>query len=138
LRNDPIDPTGGMTGGTMRLRSAAGIRYATEGTETMKSAAALSLLAVGAIFAFAVKGHPWFLNFQVLGWVLILTAIAGLVIPRRGRGWLRRTVLVKEAQESEEAKEAGKSPPMATAAESGSTQAQGHVESESIVEFIER
>jgi hypothetical protein len=104
----------------------------------MRSATALSLLAAGAIFAFAVKGHPWFLNFQVLGWVLILTAIAGLVIPRRGRGWLRRTVLVKEAQESEEASEAGESPPAATAAEPGSKQAQGHVERESIVEFTEK
>jgi hypothetical protein len=122
----------------MRLRSPAGIPYATEGTETMKSATSLSLLAVGAIFAFAVKGHPWFLNFQVLGWVLILTAIAGLVIPRRGRGWLRRTVLVKEAPESEKAKDAGKSPPTATAAESGTNQAQGQVEQESIVEFMER
>jgi len=104
----------------------------------MKSATALTLLAIGAVFAFAVHGHPRFLNFQVLGWVLILTAIAGLVIPRRGRGWLRRTVLVKEAQGSRKAKDADQSKPTATASESGSKQAQGHVERESIVEFIER
>src|SRR5215470_17245044 len=113
----------------------------------MRSATALSLLAIGAIFAFAVHGHPRFLNFQVLGWVLILTAIAGLVIPRRGRGWLRRTVLVKEAQESEkaenaedaeDAEDADRSKPTATTSESGSKQAQGHVERESIVEFIEK
>ncbi len=66
----------------------------------MRTATALTLLAVGAIFAFAVNAHPSFLNFQILGWVLILTAIAGLVLPRRGRGWLRRTVLVKEARDT--------------------------------------
>ena len=103
----------------------------------MKSATALTLLAIGAIFAFAVNGHPRYINFQVLGWVLILTAIAGLVIPRRGRGWLRRTVLVKEAQGSQKAKDADQSKPTA-ASESGSKQAQGHVERESIVEFIEK
>jgi hypothetical protein len=101
----------------------------------MRSATALTLLAVGAIFAFAVNAHPSFLNFQVLGWVLILTAIAGLVIPRRGRGWLRRTVLVKEARdaaaESAEEGEQG-------AAETAPTEADGKVERESIVEFMEK
>ncbi len=61
----------------------------------MKSATALTVLAVGAVFAFAVTAHPSFVNFQVLGWVLMLTALTGLVIPRRGKGWLRRSVLVK-------------------------------------------
>src|SRR5258708_20058901 len=51
----------------------------------MKSATALTLLAIGAIFAFAVTAHPSFVNFQVLGWVLMLTGIIGLVIPRRGK-----------------------------------------------------
>jgi len=101
----------------------------------MRSATALTLLAVGAIFAFAVNAHPSFLNFQVLGWVLILTAIAGLVIPRRGRGWLRRTVLMKEARDAavESAEENEQS-----AAESAPTEANGKVERESIVEFMEK
>jgi hypothetical protein len=118
----------------------------------MRSATALSLLAVGAIFAFAVHGHPRFLNFQVLGWVLILTAIAGLVIPRRGRGWLRRTVLVKEGKRADSSKRSEDSKPVPTASESEQEQMQGegegeeqeqdqasgHVERESIVEFIEK
>jgi len=101
----------------------------------MRSATALTLLAVGAIFAFAVNAHPSFLNFQVLGWVLILTDIAGLVIPRRGRGWLRRTVLVKEARDAavESAEEDEQN-----AAESAPTEANGKVERESIVEFMEK
>jgi len=102
----------------------------------MRTATALSLLAVGAIFAFAVNAHPSFLNFQVLGWVLILTAIAGLVLPRRGRGWLRRTVLVKEAPDTtaEGASESGQD----GAAETAPAESNGKVESESIVEFTEK
>jgi len=104
----------------------------------MRSATALSLLAVGAIFAFAVHGHPRFLNFQVLGWVLILTAIAGLVIPRRGRGWLRRTVMVKQGKRAARGKGAGGFDPPPAALEPEPKQANGQVESESIVEFTEK
>src|SRR5712692_8785010 len=97
-----------------------------EGTETMRTATALTLLAVGAIFAFAVNAHPSFLNFQILGWVLILTAIAGLVLPRRGRGWLRRTVLVKEARDTAaDGADEGEQ----RAAESAPTEVDGKVES---------
>ena len=104
----------------------------------MRSATALSLLAVGAIFAFAVHGHPRFLNFQVLGWVLILTAIAGLVIPRRGRGWLRRTVMVKQGKGEARGKGAGDFDPPPAALEPEPEEANGQVESESIVEFTEK
>ncbi len=61
----------------------------------MKSAPALTLISVGAILGFAITAHPSFLNIQVVGWVLMLTGIIGLVIPRRGKGWLRRSVIVK-------------------------------------------
>ena len=72
----------------------------------MKSATALTILAIGAVFAFAVTAHPSFLNLQVVGWVLMLTGITGLVIPRRGRGWLRRSVLVKGSPDFTEAPDA--------------------------------
>jgi len=58
----------------------------------MKTASGLALIAVGAILAFAVTGHPGWLNVQVVGWVLILVGLAGMFIPRRGYGWLRRQV----------------------------------------------
>jgi hypothetical protein len=58
----------------------------------MKTATGLALIAVGAILAFAVTGHPGWLNVQVVGWVLILVGLAGMFIPRRGYGWLRRQV----------------------------------------------
>ena len=56
----------------------------------MKTAPALALIAADAILAFAVHAHPGFFSFQTAGWVIMLTGIAGLVIPRRGYGWVRR------------------------------------------------
>ena len=61
----------------------------------MRTATGLALIAIGAILAFAVTSSPSFLNFQVAGWVLILTGVAGLLVPRRGYGWLRRRVVVR-------------------------------------------
>jgi hypothetical protein len=61
----------------------------------MRTATGLFLIALGAILAFAVQGHPSWLNIQVVGWVIILTGIAGMVIPRRGYGWLRRRMVLR-------------------------------------------
>jgi len=61
----------------------------------MKTATGLTLVAIGAILAFAVRGHPGFLNIQVVGWIIILTGIAGMFIPRRGYGWLRRRMVLR-------------------------------------------
>lgn len=106
----------------------------------MKSATALTLVAVGAVFAFAVTAHPSFLNLQVLGWVLMLTGIVGLVIPRRGKGWLRRSVLVKGSPDFTDAAGADTRKPIAPleAAESAPTVVEGQVEREQIVEYIEK
>jgi hypothetical protein len=61
----------------------------------MRTATGLALVAVGAILAFAVTSHPSFLNLQVAGWVIMLTGVAGMVVPRRAQGWLRRRVVVR-------------------------------------------
>jgi hypothetical protein len=61
----------------------------------MKTATGLTLVAIGAILALAVRGHPSWLNIQVVGWVIILTGIAGMLIPRRGYGWLRRRTVLR-------------------------------------------
>jgi hypothetical protein len=61
----------------------------------MRTATGLFLVALGAILAFAVQGHPSWLNIQVVGWVIILTGIAGMAIPRRGYGWLRRRMVLR-------------------------------------------
>jgi hypothetical protein len=69
----------------------------------MKTATSLALVAIGAIFAFAITRSPSFLNLQVVGWVLMLTGAIGAVIPRRGYGWLRRSLVVKNEDQVEEA-----------------------------------
>jgi len=61
----------------------------------MKTATGLTLIAIGAILAFAVKAHPAFLNLQVAGWVIIIIGVAGFFVPQRGYGWLRRRVVVR-------------------------------------------
>ncbi len=60
----------------------------------MKTGAGLGLVAVGAILAFAVTAHPSGLNLQAAGWVLIVIGLAGMFVPRRGYGWLRRRMVI--------------------------------------------
>jgi hypothetical protein len=59
----------------------------------VKTATGLIVMAVGAVFAFAVTLHVSFLSLQALGWILILLGLAGLIVPRRGYGWLRRLLV---------------------------------------------
>src|SRR5258708_38881104 len=104
----------------------------------MKSATALTLLAIGAIFAFAVTAHPSFVNFQVLGWPLMLTGIIGLVIPRRGKSWLRRSVLVKGSPDPTESVDADsrKLGPQLTPAAPAPPAPAGHAEPHPIVRML--
>jgi hypothetical protein len=60
----------------------------------MKTATALTVIAIGAILAFAVTAQPSFFSFHVAGWVLMVTGVAGAAIPRRGYGWLRRRLVL--------------------------------------------
>lgn len=60
----------------------------------MKTATALTIAAIGAILAFAVTAQPSFFSFHIAGWVLMLTGVAGVLIPRRSYGWLRRRLVV--------------------------------------------
>ena len=66
----------------------------------MRTAPGLALVAIGAIFAFAVTGSPSWINIQIVGWVLMLTGIAAILIPRRGYGWLRRRVVVRRPRDT--------------------------------------
>jgi hypothetical protein len=61
----------------------------------MRTAPGLGLISIGAILAFAVTSSPSFLNLQIAGWVIMLTGVAGIVVPRRGYGWMRRRVVVR-------------------------------------------
>jgi hypothetical protein len=62
----------------------------------MRTASCLTLIAIGAIFTFAITGHPSFLNLQIAGVVIMATGVAGLFLPRRGQqGWLRRRTILR-------------------------------------------
>lgn len=63
----------------------------------MKTATSLTLVAIGAILAFAVTAQPSFFSFHTAGWVLMVVGIVGAVVPRRGYGWLRRRLVVTGA-----------------------------------------
>jgi hypothetical protein len=60
----------------------------------MKTATGLALLAVGAILAFAVNADIPGFNLAVAGWILMLTGAAGMFIPARASGWLRRRIVL--------------------------------------------
>jgi hypothetical protein len=59
----------------------------------VKTTTSLVLVALGAVFAFAVNGHPSWLNIQVVGWVIMFTGAAGLLVPQRGYNAVRRRVV---------------------------------------------
>ncbi len=59
----------------------------------MRTATGLALIALGAILAFAVNGHPSFLNIQIVGWVIMLTGLAGMLVPRAGYAAVRRRIV---------------------------------------------
>ena len=61
----------------------------------MKTATGLTLVAIGAILAFAVSVSPPGVNINIVGWIVMLTGVAGFLIPRRASSWLRSRVLVR-------------------------------------------
>jgi hypothetical protein len=61
----------------------------------LRTATSLTLLALGAILAFAVSGHPSWLNIQVVGWVIMLTGAAGMLVPNRSYAAVRRRIVRK-------------------------------------------
>jgi hypothetical protein len=61
----------------------------------MRTATSLALIAIGAIFTFAVTAHPSFLNLQVAGVVIMVTGIAGLFLRKPAQGWLRRRTTLR-------------------------------------------
>lgn len=61
----------------------------------MRTASGLTLIAIGAILAFAVTTSTPLVNVHIVGWVLILTGAVGMAIPRKGYGWLRRRLVVR-------------------------------------------
>lgn len=68
----------------------------------MKPGAALAIIAVGAIMAFAVRvHHSGVFSWQSAGWVLIVAGVAGLLLPYLlpRRQWVRRIVRPRNAHQ---------------------------------------
>jgi hypothetical protein len=61
----------------------------------MRTATSLALIAIGAIFTFAVSAHPSFLNLQIAGVVIMATGVAGLFLRKPTQGWLRRRTTLR-------------------------------------------
>ena len=59
----------------------------------MKTATGLGLLAFGAILAFALRASPSWVSLHAVGWILMAAAVAGLLMPPRNRGWIRRVTV---------------------------------------------
>jgi hypothetical protein len=64
----------------------------------MKTGMGLALIALGAIFAFAVTTNTSVFNLHTAGWVLMIIGIIGLAVPRRGYGWVGRRLFVRQAR----------------------------------------
>jgi len=65
-----------------------------ESEKAMKPMPALALIALGAILAFAVRAPGGVISWSSAGWVLILTGIAGVLLPYLlPQRWVQRRVI---------------------------------------------
>jgi hypothetical protein len=61
----------------------------------MRTATGLTVIAVGAILAFAVTTNTSVFNLHIAGWVLIVVGLVGILVPQKGYGWLRRRLVLR-------------------------------------------
>jgi hypothetical protein len=66
----------------------------------MRTGTGLTLLAIGAILAFAVTTNTSVFNLHIAGVVLMLTGLAALLLPRRSRAWLNRRLVQRHTRRS--------------------------------------
>jgi len=64
----------------------------------MKVSTALSLVASGAILAFAVHGHLPYFDPNAAGWVIMLVGVAGLFMPPGTQRWIRQRLLMLDGR----------------------------------------
>jgi hypothetical protein len=64
----------------------------------MRTGIGLTLIAIGAILAFAVTTNTSVFNLHTAGFVLMIIGIIGIVVPRRGYGWVGRRLFVRQAR----------------------------------------
>ena len=49
----------------------------------MRTGSGLTVVAIGAILAFAVTSSPSFINIHIAGWVIMLTGVVSMIFSRR-------------------------------------------------------
>ncbi len=59
----------------------------------MKTATGLALLAIGAIFTFAVRDSPPGVNIHSAGWVIMLTGLTWILLSTRSSTWMQQIVV---------------------------------------------
>jgi hypothetical protein len=64
----------------------------------MRTATGLTLIAIGAILAFAVTTNTSVFNLHVAGYVIILVGLAGLLIPRRRYASLSKRLVTRRTR----------------------------------------
>jgi Domain of unknown function (DUF6458) len=64
----------------------------------MKTATGLTLIAIGAILAFAVTANTSVFNLHIAGYVIILVGLAGMLIPRRRYASLSRRLVTRRTK----------------------------------------
>ena len=66
----------------------------------MRTGTGLTLLAIGAILAFAVTTNTSVFNLHIAGAVLMLTGLAALLLPHRSRAWINRRLVQRRTRRS--------------------------------------
>jgi hypothetical protein len=66
----------------------------------MRTGTGLTLLAIGAMLAFAVTTNTSVFNLHIAGVVLMLTGLAALLLPRRSHAWLNRRLVQRRTRMS--------------------------------------
>jgi len=66
----------------------------------MKTGVGLALIAVGAIFAFAVTANNSVVNLNIVGWVLMIVGVIGILMPKSTYGWLGQRLAVRRSYPS--------------------------------------
>jgi hypothetical protein len=64
----------------------------------MKTATGLTLIAIGAILTFALNADTSVFNVHIAGVVIMLTGLAGLLIPRRGYTWVNQRLVKRSTR----------------------------------------
>jgi hypothetical protein len=62
----------------------------------MKTATGLTLIAIGAILAFAVSARTPGVNLTAAGFIIMATGLTGMLMPGRPAGWLHRRIVLQD------------------------------------------